>query len=345
MNNQLKQRKERLQRLLDLFEGKKKVLIMLHNYPDPDSIASGCALKYLLHSLLGLKPDLTFGGVVGRAENKAVLKYLKVRPLKASRCHFEDYEVIALVDTQPSAGNNSLPPSIQAHVAIDHHPIRPLTRKVRFHDIESSYGATSTIMTEYLQAAELEIETKLATSLLYGIKTDTLDLGFSASKADIEAVLALYPLANLRILSKIEYAKVSPLYFRSLCKGIEKARWYDKGILIADLGQVEHPDLLAEMANLFLRIEKVRWILCMGRYEKHLYISVRSHWTLKNADKVIRKAIGKRGTAGGHETAAGAQIPLNGVEDPDALAQEIINSFLRTVKAKGETSTRLMDKG
>ena len=41
---------------------------------------------------------------------------------------------------------------------------------VPFTDIRSGYGATSTILTEYLEACEADVSQRLATALLYGIK-------------------------------------------------------------------------------------------------------------------------------------------------------------------------------
>ena len=83
------------------------------------------------------------------------------------------YDRVALLDVQPFHS-----PDIPTHVdlVIDHHP-RRTNYTARIKDVRPRYGATSTIMTEYLLASDTPISSRLATALLYGIKTDTQLLG------------------------------------------------------------------------------------------------------------------------------------------------------------------------
>ena len=67
-----------------------------------------------------------------------------------------------------------------------------------------SYGATSTILVEYLRAADVKITQRLATALLYGIKADTLGLERGGTRADLDAFTFLYLLANHNALRRIE---------------------------------------------------------------------------------------------------------------------------------------------
>ena len=76
--------------------------------------------------------------------------------------------------------------------------------KARFADLRTAYGATSTIFTEYLRAAGMEPSQRLATALLYGIKTDTLFLERGTKLADLSAFNFLYPLANKAMITRIE---------------------------------------------------------------------------------------------------------------------------------------------
>ena len=57
------------------------ILIVPHNDPDPDAIASAIALRYLFAQRLGLDAPVAYAGFIGRAENKAMVRYLG-RPLK-----------------------------------------------------------------------------------------------------------------------------------------------------------------------------------------------------------------------------------------------------------------------
>jgi nanoRNase/pAp phosphatase (c-di-AMP/oligoRNAs hydrolase) len=74
--------------------------------------------------------------------------------------------------------------------------------------VRPELGANSTILTEYLNAADIDLPIPLATALFYGIKTDTMGLGRSGTKADIEAYAFLVPRIDSRALFEIERAQV-----------------------------------------------------------------------------------------------------------------------------------------
>ena len=73
----------RLKRLLRAFRGRERVLVLTHDYPDPDSMASAVAIKRLVERRLSIEVEIGFGGIVGRAENRAMVKAVKcpIRPI------------------------------------------------------------------------------------------------------------------------------------------------------------------------------------------------------------------------------------------------------------------------
>jgi hypothetical protein len=85
---------------------------------------------------------------------------------------------------------------------------------------------------------------------------------------------------------------------------------------------MDYPDLAAEIADLFLRLEGVQWTICIGLYENELYVSVRARQEDADAKVLARQSIGESGSAGGRNTLAGGQIPLNG-RDPETLAADV----------------------
>ena len=184
----------------------KRLLILCHNNPDPDTLASAFGFSYLLQKKFKMRCVMGYGGVMTRAENKAMVNRLRI-PVK--RMLYEDlrqYSAVALIDAQPMTGNNLIDFRTISHllVVIDHHPLRKNSLKSPFHDIRPTYGATSTIITEYLVAAELTPSRSLANALLYGIKTDTNSLIRSCCKADYHAFSYLSPLSNPRVMGCIE---------------------------------------------------------------------------------------------------------------------------------------------
>ena len=166
----------RLDRLVEFARGHHRALILTHDNPDPTRIAAGVALAWLLEQMAGVEAVVAYGGIVGRAENRALVKVLRLPVVPLSRVVFDDYDLIAMVDTQPEQGNHSLPAAHFPDVVIDHHPERPETRLAVVADVGRDTGATSTVVTDYLRASGLEMPPAIATALFYGIKSDTRDL-------------------------------------------------------------------------------------------------------------------------------------------------------------------------
>ena len=97
------------------------LLILPHNNPDPDAIASALALQHLLKEKLGVNSNIAYQGIIGRAENRALVRYLNY-PLKpVTSLDLTGVVPVALVDTQPGTGNVILPPQSGVIVVIDHH--------------------------------------------------------------------------------------------------------------------------------------------------------------------------------------------------------------------------------
>lgn len=334
----------RLDRLVEFARGHHKALILTHDNPDPDSLASGVALAWLLEQMAGVQAVVAYGGIVGRAENRAFVKVLRLPVVPLSRVVFDEYDLIAMVDTQPEQGNHSLPAAHFPDVVIDHHPERPETRLAVVADVGRDTGATSTVVTDYLRASGLEVPASIATALFYGIKSDTRDLERETTGPDIDAYLWLFPKADGQALSQIEHPRLPEDYFRLFHAAVEKARVHGEAVL-CDLGKVYYPDLVAEVADRFLSMGDVKWSLAVGEYRGDLYFSVRTRDRRMNAGKMIREIIEERGgTAGGHGSMAGARLPVKGI--PAAarkrLLRAILRSFLREFGEQGSRPRRLV---
>jgi len=318
---------ERITALAAVLDGAQKVLILPHNDPDPDAIASALALKHLLEQKFQIKAQIAYRGIIGRAENKALVRYLGNPLTQLTSDRPKTGMPIALIDTQPNAGNNPLPPGMPAAIVIDHHPSHAGPPEAGYLDIRTHVGATATILTEYLRAAQVSIPTPLATALFYGIQTDTMGLVRDVSPADKEAYFFLLTMANVEALAQIEMAQVPAEYFRSLAAALQSTRIYDD-LAVAYLGELNYPDLGAEMADLFQRLRGVSWVICMGTYGNELIISVRSRNKRVGASRLVRAIVGEKGSAGGHGTMAAGHIPLPPEIPPEKLTQELLQKAL-----------------
>lgn len=307
--------------LLAVLRGAAGILILPHNDPDPDAIASAMALRYLLEQRLGLGSTIAYRGIVGRAENRAMVRYLG-NPLR--RLVSKDLSrawPIALVDTQPGAGNNALPPGVAARVVLDHHPWRETTATAAFADVRPNIGSTSTLLAGYLDAAGIEPPRQLATALFYGIKADTLGLARNAGPADVDAYFALQRRVDLEALGEIEQAQVPAAYFQQLDSALHAARLYGE-VVVSHLGSMPRPDLAAEMADFCLRLKGATWTVCSGVYEGDLILAVRTRSRRGGAGQLVQTVVGEMGSAGGHGVMAGGQVPLRGA-NPEQLALQL----------------------
>lgn len=318
------------EKLREVLQGRRNLLIVLQDHPDPDAVACGTALRRLANQQ-GLNCSVACSGIIGRWENRELIRYLGINIRSLNKLKPEKFDLLALVDTQPGTGNNRMVTEKTVDIVIDHHPIRNSTRSARFTDVRSSYGATASILVEYLQSAGIKPEPPLATALLYGITSDTQDLGRRARQADLDAHLYISRYANLRMLSQIRHGELPARYYRLLYTALANAYVFGN-FITTHLGPTDTPDVTGEIADLLVRRENVDWCLCTAVNEHRLLLSLRSKTFHKiDAGKVIRQIVGNLGTAGGHHFLAGGQIQLQ-TDDHEEI-NELQKEFRRRIRS------------
>jgi len=336
-------RHPRLGELLALAKGQRRALVVTHDNPDPDCIAAGVALAWLLKRLARMDVTVAYGGIVGRAENRALVKVLHLPLVPISGVDFGQFDVICMVDTQPDQGNHSLPAGVVPDVVIDHHPRRRGTERVTLADVGGPIGATSTVVAGYVRASGLRLPPRIATALFYGIKADTRDLGRMTTRQDVEAYLWLFPLADKDALRAIEYPRLPASYFQLQQRALERLEVWGDAVVV-DLGDVYAPDMVAEVAERFHLLEGTRWSLAFGRYASALWFSLRTSDLRKNAGRTIRRVIEEHGgSAGGHGSMAGARLSVAGLSQAaeGRLRAALVRAFLRAFKVRARKPRKL----
>ena len=309
-----------------------RAVVVTHDNPDPDSMASGAGLVFLLQSLGDINARLVFGGIIGRAENQEVARLIKPSPIPLSRVAFRPTDLVALMDTQPEHGNHSLPPEVTVDVVVDHHPARESSAGVAVPILSAAHGATSSIVTELIRAAGLEPPTELATALFYGVKTDTRSLSRESDAADRAVWDWLYPRRDPAMLARVEHPRVPGRWFEAFHRAFERARVYGD-VVIADIGDVYVPDIVPEVAERLMSLEGARWAVATGVWEGQLYLSFRSQDGRVNAGKRIQRAIeGLPGSAGGHGKMAAGAISLQSL--PYLEATRMMGEVIERVRAE-----------
>ncbi|MBN2318941.1 MAG: DHH family phosphoesterase [Acidobacteria bacterium] len=331
------------QRLLDFLSKRRDslspLLILTHDYPDPDALAAAMALSHLAQQYFNIATRITYGGVIGRSENKAMVRILKIPIHKIRPEYFKKYRNIALVDTQPKFKNNSFPEKRKATIILDQHTSN-FKPSAELSIIDTECGATCVIVAQALLLQGSPIPSRIATALVYGILSDTLDL-YRAHREDvIKTYLDIISHCDLKMLAQIQNPTRSRRFFVTLHRALNRAIVY-RHLLVSHLGFVENPDLVSQMAEFLLTYEKVQWSFCTGRYHGRLYVSLRTSLSNVHAGETLRSIFDNPKNAGGHAAIAGGSMKIAG-EPTDKLWQEteqtlqhrLFRKLRRSVNAK-----------
>ena len=295
----------RVQQYQRYFADAERVLILLHNEPDPDALAAGLALRNLLRRTRATAIIGALQGVT-RPENLRMADLLDIHVEIVTPEQFKDFDRIATVDVQPHYFGGLLP---RADLVIDHHPEQQGYAAV-FKDIRADYGSTCTILTEHLRAVDVNISERTATAMLYAIKSDTLFFARHTNRLDLEAFSFLYPLADAALIRKMEGAEIT-LERLEMVKRALVAKHIVGGVFSAYLGEVEREDFIPYTADFLLQVEDVKWTMVSGLLGGQLILSVRNLGYSRNAGEFVKSNFGDIGSAGGHRAAAKAVVPLD----------------------------------
>jgi nanoRNase/pAp phosphatase (c-di-AMP/oligoRNAs hydrolase) len=322
---------------------RKAALIYTHDNPDPDSLAAAWGLARLFRHQLGIDATIAHGGIVGRAQNRAMVEALGLRLTSTETLDPDAYDLIALVDSQPGTGNNSFPAGHRIDVVIDHHPQRAESLAAPWCDIRPDLGATSTIVFQYLRARRVPIDPAMATAFFFALRTETRDLGREATEEERRAYLALVPSVDHALLYRMTHPKVPRAHFSALDGALRSARIIGE-IVAVNLDTLDYPDLVAEIADLLLSYDKAKMVLCIGRYEGTAYLSLRNEPTQRRAGALMREIVGAAGTAGGHGTMAGARLSkaIGSAADLEEAFAAIVTRLCESVGQTGATAERLI---
>lgn len=294
--------------------GGRRMLVLTHRGPDPDAIGACEGIRHLCEAGFGIEAEVATVGRIHRAENLAMVRALDLELKTYDEIRPEDFFGAALVDTQPEFGHTVLPEAIPVVAIFDHH-VPPTQARAsvdaEHRDVRLGLGATSSMIWEYLRDAKVEIPPLVATALFCGVRYDTADLSRNASPLDEEAFYSTFRLADRGLISIINHPPLPRDYYCDLKRALDLVRQHGP-LVIALLGKVSHPEFVAEMADFFLRMKGVSWVVVGGAYEENseYVLSLRTDYHFGNAYPLMSRVLDGLGTFGGHGHIAGARIPI-----------------------------------
>jgi nanoRNase/pAp phosphatase (c-di-AMP/oligoRNAs hydrolase) len=261
-----------------------------------------------------------------------------IRLLGVKLTHIDDlnshqYNRVVMVDSQPA--HHEAFADFDPQVIIDHHPETGF--KAPFSDIRPKYGATASILTEYLRAARIKPSVKLATGLYHAIKTDTNNFQRQTLIEDIRAFQFLFRHANNHLARKIEQSELRLDFLRYYQEALEKKK-LRKNRVYVHLGPVSHPDICVLIADFFMRVNSITWSVVSGIHDKKLILILRNDGLRKNAGTVAAKGFGQLGTAGGHKSMARAEIYVDDLKDRVDPTKDnlLVNWIIRQIEHRAD---------
>lgn len=293
--------------------------VLTHDNPDPDALASAAVLARTLRQAFRRRAIVVYGGIVGRAENREMVRALGLPLVHVRTLDWRRFQHFALVDTQPRTGNNQLPEDVNPDIVIDHHPVRKSTHAARFWDVRTGYGATATLACEYAFASEVTLSRRLATAVVYALRSETQDFFRGAGPADRAVYDALLSSIDRRALARILNPRLPASYYWNLHEALANLEGVGN-LVISHLGSVEQPDIVPEIADLLLRMEGKTWSLVSGVFGDRLYLSIRTTNPRADAGALMRRLLARRGKGGGHGVMAGGWLPISKAPAGDIVA-------------------------
>lgn len=296
--------RRRVRQYREHFKDADRVVILLHDEPDPDGIASALALRVLLRRN---KQTTTIGCFKAptRPENLRMLELLGIDVKEITEDDLSSFDRVAVVDTQPHIFGGKLP---HADLVIDHHPPRT-GYTATFKDIRTSFGATCTLLLDHLLRAGLTISERLATAAVYAIKTDTWTFRRGTLAADIAIFAHVFSRADQAVLRRIEGEGFTLERLRLIGEVAQNYEMVGR-FIYSHLGAVPRDDFVPTTADLLLEPAETHWSAVSGVVDDTLTISVRNLGYQRSAGELVQQVYGEMGSAGGHRSAAKAIIPL-----------------------------------
>ncbi|MCR5418003.1 MAG: DHH family phosphoesterase [Lachnospiraceae bacterium] len=326
-----------LTELIDLLKGK-TVYVQTHNFPDPDAIGAGYGLQQLLIRQ-GIDAVLCYHGKIDRLNTRKMVELLGISIFSKEELEgrMGEDDPIICVDSQKMGGN--ILDLIGDEVAcVDHHPTT-VPVDYYYKDVRT-VGSCATLISEYYDMLGLTPDAMTATALMYGLQVDTGGFTRGVTEEDVHAFGMLHPLADTKILSRLEQNQLVFEDLHAYGAAISNISIYDR-IGVAFIPFACQDALIAITCDFILSLEEVDIAVVYSKRDDGYKFSIRAEFFLKEVDcgKMIAEALDGIGSGGGHAYMAGGFVPLEGIQklgaNPDeALVERFLHSLNKAVGLK-----------
>ena len=156
----------KLEEIISCIKGN-SVYVQMHNFPDPDAIASAYGMKYLLRAE-GIDAQIVYKGSIENTVTAKMVKLLNIDILEVkSAWELDCNREVIIVDAQ-NGNANIIDMHSDKTICIDHHPVYNDSKYV-FKDIRPDVGACASIIASYYIENDVVIDIHMATALLLSL--------------------------------------------------------------------------------------------------------------------------------------------------------------------------------
>ena len=324
----------RAEQLRELLVEGSDLHIVCHNNPDPDCLASALALGRIAADAGIDERYILYSGDISHQQNRAFVNLLDIdlhsfEP-EAIRNRPSD-SLLAFVDHSIPGENNRVPEETTLDIVIDHHPAE--TVEARFVDHREEIGAAATILTEYVRALDIELDTVLSTALLFAIRRETLNFLRGATRDEFEAAGFLHDHVDRQLLRQLSTPSVTGATLDAIATAISN-RTTNGSVLISHVGRTSERDALPQAADFLATLEGVETVIIYGIVHGSIHLSARSPDPRVHVGSVLRTAFEDVGSAGGHHDSAGGEIPLGIFADYSSDGDQLLTIVEQVITAR-----------
>jgi len=322
----------------------KHVAILVQQSPDPDCLGAAAGFAILLSKVYEVESKIYHFGEVSHPQNKSIKNVLHIALQDGSEFVLDDISATVVLDTDLSSTGFKSDELIAVDVRIDHHSMDreddPRLKDVR------KVGSTCAIVWDYLNkfGVDLKEHADVATAMILGIKTDTLDFTSSnTAELDMEAYRDLLPFVNKISLARVTNFPLPREVFELEGKAYMK-RQESGTVLVSFVGELggHSRDMISTIADRFSRMSGINTVVIMAVIDNYLQASIRSDDSRVEVSEICSKVFGKD-YSGAKEGSGGAKLPLdtlqyiNDKEVREKALEEIVLTFRNKIfSALGE---------
>ncbi|WP_435074690.1 DHH family phosphoesterase [Halorubrum sp. HHNYT27] len=299
-----------VQNLEELLADAEKLMIVCHNNPDPDCLASALALGRIALAVGIDEHYILYSGDISHQQNRAFVNLLDIdlKPFEPAAVQDRPAEsLLAFVDHAVPGANNRVPEGTPVDIVIDHHPNEEI--EARFIDHREQVGATATILTEYVRDLDIEMDAALGTALLFAIRRETLGFLRGVTSDEYGAAGWLHEHADGALLRTLSTPSVTGATIDAIAEAVRN-RTVHGSVLISGIGRTNERDALPQAADYLATLEGVETAIVFGIVNNGIQISARSTDSRIHIGNVLDGAFSDVGSAGGHREMAGGEVPL-----------------------------------